>query len=101
MSDYERIYLQPECCASEYEGRLWCEDKDPVECDDGVEWTEYVRADLFESLQTERDGLVAQLAEAREAETKIINIAYGYIPRAEIYDFEQELKSIGRITKPE
>jgi len=58
MSDYERIYLQPECCADEENGRLWCEDKDPVECDDGVEWTEYVRADLFQQLEAENKALI-------------------------------------------
>ena len=44
--DHERIWLQPKCCASGYEGRLWCEDPDPAPCPDGVPWTEYVRADL-------------------------------------------------------
>lgn len=47
MSAPERIYLQPECCATDSDvGRLWCEDPDPVECEDGRPWTEYVRADL-------------------------------------------------------
>ena len=53
MSDYERIYLQPECCADEYNGRMWCQDANPKECADGVSWAEYVRADLFEQLQSE------------------------------------------------
>ena len=42
----ERIYLQPECCATPDAGRLWCEDPDPVDCEDGRLWTKYVRADL-------------------------------------------------------
>jgi hypothetical protein len=44
--DPDRIYLQPPCCADPDTGRLWCEDDEPVECEDGVPWTEYVRADL-------------------------------------------------------
>lgn len=46
MGDPERIYLQPECCATPDVGRLWCEDDEPVECEEGRPWTEYVRADL-------------------------------------------------------
>ena len=42
--DHKEIYLQPECCAGE-EGRLWCQDPDPVDCEDGKPWTRYVRAD--------------------------------------------------------
>lgn len=45
MSDPDYIYLQPECCASEDTGRLWCED-DPDDGEDGAEWVQYVRADL-------------------------------------------------------
>jgi hypothetical protein len=41
-----RIWLQPPCCATSDVGRLWCEDPDPVDCEDGVPWTEYVRADI-------------------------------------------------------
>ena len=42
--DHKHIYLQPECCADENVGRLWCQD--PInECDEGVEWTKYVRVD--------------------------------------------------------
>jgi len=44
--DHERIYLQPACCASPDVGRMWCQDPDPENCEDGKPWTEYVRADL-------------------------------------------------------
>ena len=44
--DHERIWLQPKCCADYDEGRLWSQDPDPEPCDEGVAWTEYVRADL-------------------------------------------------------
>jgi len=50
-SDHKEIYLQPECCACEHTGRMWCEDPDPEECEDGVPWTKYVRADLYEGAQ--------------------------------------------------
>lgn len=58
-ADHEHIYLQPTCCASqcEGEGRLWCKDPDPVDCDKGVAWTKYVRADLYDELAAENDKL--------------------------------------------
>ena len=28
---------------------MWCEDPDPEECDEGVPWTRYIRADLVEA----------------------------------------------------
>ena len=49
MSDPTEIYLQPQCCADEYVGRLWCEHDAPVDCEDGVPWTKYVRADIAEA----------------------------------------------------
>lgn len=45
MSDHERIWLQPNCCTSPYDGRQWCEDN-VFECDDGNPAVEYIRADL-------------------------------------------------------
>jgi hypothetical protein len=44
--DPERIYLQPECCAAPETGRLWCNHDAPVDCEEGVAWTDYVRADV-------------------------------------------------------
>lgn len=61
MDDHEQIWLQPECCADETNGRVWCQDPDPEACDDGVPWTRYVRADLHDDLRrqlAERDALV-------------------------------------------
>lgn len=43
MTDHERIYLQPECCADQSVGRIWCEHDAPENCDDGKPWVEYVR----------------------------------------------------------
>ena len=43
MSGPDRIYLEPECCADPSTGRMWCEDPDPVPCEDGAAWTDYVR----------------------------------------------------------
>jgi hypothetical protein len=48
--DHERIWLQPKCCASEYDGRLWCEDNAFDHCEDGAAATEYVRADRYYEL---------------------------------------------------
>ena len=44
MSAPDRIYLEPDCCADPHSGRMWCEDPDPVPCEDGQHWTEYLRA---------------------------------------------------------
>lgn len=46
MSDHPRIYLQPECCADEEMGRVWCDHDAPDNCENGVKWTEYVRVDI-------------------------------------------------------
>jgi hypothetical protein len=43
MSDFERIYLEPD--HNQIEGRMWCQDDDPASL--GEPWTEYVRADLY------------------------------------------------------
>ena len=53
MSDPERIYLQPECCADPEYGRLWCEDDEPEDCTDGVPWTEYVLASRIVDIESE------------------------------------------------
>ncbi len=43
-ADHEYIWLEPECCAEDDTGRMWCQD--PVfECDCGNQPTRYVRAD--------------------------------------------------------
>lgn len=48
MADPKELYLQPECCAGDETGRLWCQDPDPEECEDGVPWTRYVIADRIQ-----------------------------------------------------
>ena len=59
MSDYERIWLEPKCCYSDYEGRHWCQDADVFQHNgdpDDAEHskpTEYVRADLFAELEAQ------------------------------------------------
>ena len=43
----ERIWLEPECCADPSIGQQWCQDNVWIgTCEDGVEATEYIRADL-------------------------------------------------------
>jgi hypothetical protein len=44
MSDHERIWLEPECCACPDTGRLWCQDKVWPSGECKVEPTEYVLA---------------------------------------------------------
>ena len=51
MTDPAEIYLQPECCADEGVGRVWCDHDAPVDCEDGVPWTRYVRADKYDKLR--------------------------------------------------
>jgi hypothetical protein len=58
VSEHKYIWLQPECCADPDEGRHWCQDPDPAECDDGKPWTKYILASEHESLER-------QLAEVR------------------------------------
>jgi len=61
----KRIYLQPECCADPEMGRLWCEDPNPVDCSDGVDWAEYTLTDrspagsIYTLLQAEDSRRVA------------------------------------------
>jgi len=71
--DHNEIYLQPTCCVNEDVGRLWCEDPDPEDCEDGKHWTRYVRSDIHEStiaqleaLRQERDKLRARVAELED-----------------------------------
>lgn len=57
MSDHERIWLEPECCYNDYEGRMWsilsddfAHNGDPDD-DEHQKPTEYVRADLYAELE--------------------------------------------------
>jgi hypothetical protein len=60
--DHKEIFLQPPCCVNEDIGRLWCEHDAPENCEDGTPWTKYVRADLYDALQSEVERLRAQVA---------------------------------------
>lgn len=66
MSDYERIYLQPECCADPDVGRLWCQDDGPESCPDGEKWTPYVLASECARLQSELEKSEARIAELED-----------------------------------
>jgi hypothetical protein len=44
MTDFKKIFLQPECCVEDQDvGRMWCQDN-INDCDEGNEWIEYVLA---------------------------------------------------------
>ena len=51
MTEPREIYLQPACCADPNVGRLWCEHDEPVECEEGVPWSRYVRGDVVYDLE--------------------------------------------------
>jgi len=57
MTDHVRIYLQPECCADDDVGRLWCQDSDPQSCPEGVPWTPYILKSEYDALKAENDRL--------------------------------------------
>ena len=63
MSEHKEIYLEPEECADNYEGRMWCEDG---QCCDDCEkpWIKYVRADLCnrESLVFKINDLIEDIS---------------------------------------
>jgi hypothetical protein len=67
-ADHERIWLQPKCCAGEYEGRQWCQDNvfDDGECEGGAKATEYVRADLAATRTPAPSSDIEELVEARQ-----------------------------------
>ena len=47
MSDYDRIWLEPACCADPETGRTWADEPRPADpCEHDAPWTEYVRADI-------------------------------------------------------
>ena len=78
MSDYTRIYLQPECCADPDMGRLWCQDDEPETCPDGEKWTPYVLASELAKKQADLDRALARVAELESRLEGIANCAFGY-----------------------
>jgi Rps23 Pro-64 3,4-dihydroxylase Tpa1-like proline 4-hydroxylase len=64
MSEYNDIYLEPECCADPETGQMWCQD--PInECDEGVEWTHYILGDSV------TEQLAEQAAELKWYKTSV------------------------------
>jgi hypothetical protein len=44
MSEFKKIFLQPECCVEDQDvGRMWCQDA-INDCEEGNAWTEYLLA---------------------------------------------------------
>lgn len=64
MKDPKVIYLQPACCAGD-EGRLWCEDPDPEDCEDGLAWTRYVLGVEYDQAIRMIESLTDQINEMR------------------------------------
>ena len=70
-TDHERIWLQNPNDAAPETGRLWCQDKVWPESSEEGEPTEYVRADLYDALQAERDELDFLLHEGGTMEEQL------------------------------
>ena len=73
MSDYTKIYLQPECCAGE-EGRLWCQDDEPETCPDGVKWTPYILLSEYATAQDEIEALREENEQVRQANLHTMDV---------------------------
>lgn len=64
--DHPEIWLEPDCCADHAGvGRTWCQD-DVYDCEDGVEPTHYIRADIMDDKLAE----VARIRLDLEVENK-------------------------------
>jgi hypothetical protein len=119
-ADHPAIWLQPECCA-DGDGRMWCEDPDPVACEGGVPWTCYVRGDIYDkehaelsalrskiaglesalrSIDKERDELTARLRSAREAENRTARGRDGGILNGFVLDHHTYLAMHGLLNAP-
>ena len=75
MNDPKIIYLQPECCAGD-EGRIWCEDDEPEECEDGVKWSKYALVERDEISEWVDEFAKQQLPLDSEARKLLDQIAY-------------------------
>lgn len=71
MTDAERIWLEPECCAEPGVGRTWCSVNEWACCPagecDAPKPTEYVRADLVAAREAAAAAEVERLRKAGEA----------------------------------
>lgn len=63
MTNPEIIYLEPECCSEEY-SRQWSDRADCFDsCEEGVQPTKYIRADLCSEESLSAIKLLAQATE--------------------------------------
>ncbi len=100
MSDYKRIYLQPECCADPDMGRLWCQDDGPEACPEGEEWTPYVLASEFDQKQADLDRALARVAELRNLCERLQHCAQGfYVDQGDYGHMEAIMKDYHRIMR--
>jgi hypothetical protein len=75
MSEFKKIYLQPECCVEDQDvGRMWCQDA-INDCEEGNAWTEYLLASdvkqriaELEAIIRGRDELINNAVSSRIAE---------------------------------
>jgi hypothetical protein len=85
MTDFKKIFLQPECCVEDQDvGRMWCQDA-INDCEEGNEWIEYLLASdvkqriaELEAIIRGRDELINNAESSRiaelEAEVKYIKL---------------------------
>lgn len=96
MSDYTKIYLQPECCAGE-EGRLWCQDDEPESCPDGEKWTPYILKAEYDAVLAANRDLQAWFDDARDDAERL----RGRVSAQQdaLYSTAVALKDAGNLTK--
>jgi hypothetical protein len=83
MSEFKKIFLQPECCVEDQDvGRMWCQDN-INDCEEGNEWTEYTlssdvnqRIAELEAIIRGRDELINNAESSRIAELEASQINY-------------------------
>lgn len=96
MSDYTKIYLQPECCAGE-EGRRWCQDDEPESCPDGEKWTPYILKAEYDAVLAANRDLQAWFDDARDDAERL----RGRVATQEgaLYSIAVALKEAGNLSR--
>jgi hypothetical protein len=72
MTEFKKIYLQPECCVQDQDvGRMWCQDA-INDCEEGNEWIEYLLASDVNKRIAELELQLKQTLEHKKCEIERI-----------------------------